>query len=290
MSDEKEKTGMKIGRRGFLKAGVAAAVGAGAAAAGYGFFVEPHNIEVTRTAIPIKNLPPAFDGFRIVHLTDIHHGDVIGLDYVEEAVKIANSLEPDLVALTGDYISVFDKYIEPVFEALSALRAVHGAAAVPGNHDHWVDAAATRSAICRAGFAELSNRHMRITKDGSVFIAGIDDLWEGVQAPDEAFRDIPAAAPRIVLTHNPDYAELLPERHRADLMLCGHTHGGQVNLPLLGAPIVPALKKYRAGLVRGPVCPVYVSRGLGMIKPPVRINCPPEIALLTLTPDADHHS
>ena len=275
-------------RRRFLRR--AAFVGGGVAAAGGlaaldAFALEPRWIAVERSDVAIPGLAPGLDGLRLVLISDTHCGPWTRPAYVGKAVRLANAQRPDAVLLLGDYCHRHRRYIEPGIEPLADLEAPHGVFAVLGNHDHWEDAPRTRAALAAGGIVELTNASRRIEKGGGTLaIGGVDDLWTGPQEPGRAFAGVPDGVPRILMSHNPDYAEELPEGLRVDLMVSGHTHGGQVWLPIVGAPIVPSRyrQKYRGGLVDGPRCPVYVSRGLGTITPPVRFLCRPELSVLTL--------
>jgi predicted MPP superfamily phosphohydrolase len=247
-------------------------------------FLEPHWLHVVRTEVDIAGLPPGFDGLRVVQLTDIHRGPYLGSEQVRAAVELANSLQPDLIVLTGDYCHRSARYIPDCFRELSRLRATLGVYGVLGNHDHWADAALSKSAMARAGIHELTNRHWCLERKGDrLYLAGVGDLWADQQRLDEALKGVPSEATVLLLSHNPDYNEKLRDR-RVKLMLAGHTHGGQVALPLLGPLVIPSQygSKYAAGLIHDGWKQVYVSRGVGVIIPPVRLNCRPEVSLLVL--------
>ncbi|MEW6202711.1 MAG: metallophosphoesterase [bacterium] len=272
----------KFCRRNFLRAVIYGGIGLTAADA---FFIEPYGLDVTRMDIPIYCLPDAFNGFRIVQLTDLHHSKVVGIDYIRKVIDALNFENPDLVVLTGDYVTGNADYIKPVINLFTGIKSKYGLFAVLGNHDHWVDANLTIKHLTDVGAVDLTNKHVIVSiGNDSICIAGVGDYWEGTQDLNSAFQYVSGDMPRILLSHNPDYAEVMPTGYRVDLMLCGHTHGGQVVVPFVGAPMVPSDygNKYRAGLVQGPHCPVYISRGIGMIRPPVRFNCQPELPVFTL--------
>lgn len=273
-----------ISRRRFLK-GLAcvSAVGALPSCVAYSF-IEPRRLKVYRPTVEIPGLPQAFDGLRLAQLTDVHHGPAVGLEYVEQAVELANGLEPDVIALTGDYISVSSAFTAPCMGALGSLRAPLGVHGVLGNHDHWHDPDVTRDEMACAGIIELTNEGRWIERQGQgLYLAGVGDLWEDNQRLEQALERVPHDAAAILLSHNPDYNEHMDDR-RVKLMLAGHTHGGQVRLPLVGAPIHPSDygQKYLAGIVKDGWKQVYVSRGVGVVGPPVRFRCRPEVTLLTL--------
>lgn len=222
---------------------------------------------------------------RIAQLTDIHHGPTVSLGFVQHAVEMTRRLEPDLIALTGDFVYHGTEFIAPCFRALGTLRAPLGVFGVLGNHDHRGDPWFTRQCMVREGIADLTNASRWVRRGRQALcIAGVADLWEDEPNLDQALAQVPAKAPVLLLAHNPDYAEELTDR-RVGLMLSGHTHGGQVNLPLFGPPVLPSRfgQKYASGLVRDGWKQVFVSRGVGTIIPPVRFRCRPEIALITLT-------
>ncbi len=279
--DEPDK---KIPRRRLLKwtAGITAATGAACAADG--FFIEPHAYSVTHHSVPVSGLPAALDGLRIVQITDIHLGSLSSTDEARRIVDMTNELEPEIVVLTGDYASRADSITSALIEILRDLRPKIGAAAVLGNHDYWTNAGAMTEAFTKAGIPMLINEHKIFFRNKQpICIAGADDLMAGRPNAAKALEGVDDDCPRILLCHNPDYAESLPSSPRVDLMICGHTHGGQVKLPFFGPLLLPIKhRKYAEGLVAGPQCPVFISRGLGMVSIPIRFNCRPELPVITL--------
>jgi predicted MPP superfamily phosphohydrolase len=287
----------RISRRAILT-GTArfAAVGAGSVAA-YSFFFAPRRFETVRQTRAIRGLRSELDGLRLVQLTDIHHGPNLSLGYVRAVVAAANALQPDVTLLTGDYVYRSPRYIAPVVRELAALRAKIGIVGVLGNHDWWEDADLTRREFARTAIPLIDNDRVIVTPDRALVrgrivdeglcIAGVGDFMEDVADFNAALRDVSAAMPRMIMSHNPDAAEssdLIFARHRIDLMICGHTHGGQAWFPGVGRPIVPSRygQKYAYGLVRGPACDVYVSSGIGTSILPVRFEVPPEINVIEL--------
>jgi uncharacterized protein len=273
----------QLSRRRFLKRSlwtVAGIAGAGAAYTGF----EAGWIDVVESTIALPRLPRTFTGLRVAFLTDLHHGPFTGLSYIETVVAMTNSLRPDVICLGGDYVHRGSKYIEPCIEVLGDFQAPRGVYAVLGNHDHWHGAKASSRALAGCGVRELTNTGVWLEIGGErLRLAGVDDLWNGVQDLDAALGDATDSDSCIVLSHNPDYAETARDR-RVSLVLSGHTHGGQAVFPVIGAPIVPSAygQKYVRGLVQAPATQVYISRGLGTITPPLRFCCRPEISLLTL--------
>lgn len=276
-------------RRRFLRRSVQAALGLTGATAAYGVW-EASRITVRRAVVPLPNLPEAFAGKTIAVLADLHHGPYVGISFIREAVRLANSLRPDAFALVGDFAhSGRDAahQIPPCLEALSRLEAPLGVFAVPGNHDLHNSGRVYQEVVASTPITDLTNRSARLSAEGeSLWLAGVDDLWCGKPDLRQALGGVPEGAAVVLLSHNPDFAEETPDV-RVGLVLSGHTHGGQVYLPVLGSPWLPSRygDKYRRGLVRGPASRVFVSRGLGEAGVPVRLNSPPEINLLTLTPE-----
>lgn len=272
-----------LSRRQFLKG--ALAVGA-MGVIGDAVLYEPRHIIIEKKTIPINGLPDVFEGFRICQITDVHHGQFVGLKFIEKVVNKSNILIPDLMVLTGDYVYNSNKYVVPAISALCNLKSPNGILAVLGNHDHYHGAELAKEVFNKYNAHVLTNSHRLIEIKGkAICIAGVGDLWEGKQDLKEAFKGIPADVSRILLSHNPDYAEVMPKTERVDLMLAGHTHGGQIRMPFSIAPVTMSNygQKYTGGLVKLPDTQVYVSRGVGVGLLPVRFNCPPEITIITLT-------
>jgi predicted MPP superfamily phosphohydrolase len=282
-----------LSRRRFLGRGLKVLGGGAAAWLGYMVAVEPRWFGTSHRVIRLRGLPAALDGLRAVQLTDIHHGPWMSLEQVRQVVRTANELEPDLVLLTGDYVDQSWVYIRPVAQELARLRPRIATVAVLGNHDWREGGPLVQSDLTRAGALLLDNTHRVLTPDRRLVpwaaeglaLAGVGDLWNDRQDYDGALGGLPQVMPRLLLSHNPDVAEepgLVDSGLRVDLMVSGHTHGGQVRLPLLGSPMIPSRygQKYAQGLVQGPVCPVFVCRGVGVSGLPVRLGAFPEIAVL----------
>ncbi|MBI4559962.1 MAG: metallophosphoesterase [Candidatus Hydrogenedentes bacterium] len=283
-----------MSRRGLLArsmVGVAGVVVSGMG--GYASFVAPERLRIRRYDLPIAQLPSVLDGLRIIHVSDTHYGPFTGLSYLEEVVQQVNRLRGDLVLLTGDYVHYTARAVESGIALLGNLESRFGAMAVLGNHDHWEGVERCRAAFARIGIPLLDNHRVFLDREGPVAkpeggrtlcIAGVGDLWEDEVRIDQALGGVPEDTPRILLSHNPDVAETLRATNRVDLMLSGHTHGGQVYIPGFGALVVPSRygDKYVGGLCRGPCCPVIVSRGVGLAGIPIRFCVPPEIGVITL--------
>lgn len=261
---------------------------------GYGAATEMHGLRIRRYHVPIRDLPKEFEGLRIVHVSDTHYGPFTGLRFLENVAERARQLEPDLVVFSGDYVHFTPLSIDSGIRVLSDYEGRLGSAAVMGNHEHWEGARACRQTFERVGLPLIDNRRMFLTPEGlsdrpiegrSLCIAGVGDLWEDEVRFSDALRDVSTEMPRIVLSHNPETAEMVPPEERVDLMLCGHTHGGQVRLPLIG-PLGGSSgrfgHKYVGGYCKGPYCPAIVSRGVGTAFLPVRFRVPPELGFITL--------
>jgi predicted MPP superfamily phosphohydrolase len=259
-------------------------------AAIYVVFVERYIILTNTYRIPVPNLPEAFVGFRIVHLSDLHYGFLVPLSVVRSVVARANRIERDLIVCTGDF--VHEKRatgeIDAVWPVLSQLHAPSGVFSVLGNHDHWADTARSRHWLAETG-QDLSHRVRKITRgESTLWFAGAGDFWEDHRGLDELLRGIPTNDCRIVLAHNPDTADT-DFASRVDLMLSGHTHGGQVEIPFFGTPVLPVRNKtYSHGLKTSPRgVSVFISKGIGWAVYPIRFNCFPEIAVLEIVPAAE---
>lgn len=243
---------------------------------------EPYRLTIEHHQIYLRRLPRALDGFRIVQLSDMHHSRFTSREIIERAVRTASSLQPDIIALTGDYISKDRQYAAPCAELLGRLRARHGVFAVLGNHDHWTDAALITDLFRAEGMTVLVNQGMRFEKNGAAFwLAGVDDTMVGLEDLSLALAGSQADEMKLLLAHNPIVLRRAA-RAGVDLVLSGHTHGGQVSLrPERNASVKPRRRVVK-GLVREGETQIYVTRGLGTVVLPVRFGCPPEVSLLEL--------
>lgn len=265
--------------------------------------VDPDRLAVRRYTMPIEGLPRELEGLRIGHVSDIHLGRCVSADYARQVVSRTLALRPDIIALTGDYVENASSPIGLLAELLAPLAdpARSGAiasVAVLGNHDWYAGPERVSAALRSAGLTVLDNARLFIDRKRDVVsgtshpdalcIAGLGDLGHDDTRPHTALGGVDPDAPRIALAHHPDTAEeeifAINEDLRVDLMLSGHTHGGQIRLPLIGAPIVPGRygRKYLGGVTQGPAFRVLVSRGAGMTMLPFRIGVPPEIGEITL--------
>ena len=275
---------MSLTRREFLKwAGAAAAVGVGVPSV-YGGLVEAWAYEVTETVIKIKDLPERFEGFRIAQVSDVHHSRLVSIEEVRRVVALANAAGADMVALTGDYTTDLPKYVEPCAEVLAELKAPEGVWAVLGNHDHRTDGPLTREALRRRGIEVLTNQNTELRRGADVLqLAGVDDWGWGKADFARAMRGVDTSRPSLLLSHEPMALDV-PETRGVSLILSGHTHGGQINLPFVGAPAAYVWEhlKYLRGVYESEGTQLYVSRGTGVIGVPIRLGAPPEVAVIRL--------
>lgn len=291
-----------IGRRSFLRGmlGVFAVSGAGV---GTGYNNTRHySIRLERVQIKLKRLPPSFHGFTIGLLSDLHSSPIVSGEHLRYAAELLMTEKPDMIALTGDFIGhtfrfpgepyhEFDRrYVVDMVEALSVLEAPHGLFGVLGNHDFWSGPHAVKTLVKDfedgLGVQWLRNRHVFLTRGGErIVLAGVDDYWQKSCSPAEAVKGAPNDTARILLSHNPEVNEILfRNRYDVDLVLSGHTHGGQIKLPFIGAPFAAGVRraKYMEGLARDGDRQTYVTRGVGHLVVPIRFLCPPEVTLITL--------
>jgi predicted MPP superfamily phosphohydrolase len=242
-----------------------------------------YDLEVTRHEVEIENLPASFDGYRIAFLTDTHVASFLRRDFYREVVRQTLAFDPDLILLGGDFVT-WEKHIPLMAEVLlTDLRARDGVHAVLGNHDYWANAEAVVEAMTSHGVEFIVNRSLRIRRGSeAIALLGIDEIYRGTPDLEAAFGGIDPQTPRIGVSHHPDIVDRLEDR-RVDLLLCGHTHGGQIRFPFFGSVVVPSRHeaRYASGFHRAGEVLMYVSRGVGAI-PPLRILCRPEVATFTL--------
>lgn len=283
-------------RKLLTRAGLATAGVIGGGLVAWPTGVVPNRLIVRRFEVAIRGLPAELDGLRLAHLSDTHFGPYVPLSHIRRAVELASAEDPDLAVLTGDYVYRTPRAIERGIGAFAELRTRHGSVAVLGNHDHWEGAEPCRRRLAELEIPLLDNDRLWLTAAGLVdreeeghalALMGVGDLMADVPDPTAAGRDVSPDCPRLLVSHNPDVAEVFPEQHptlRVDLQLSGHTHGGQVRWPGGDPVIVPGEYglKYAGGLIQGPRWPVIVSRGVGMAIAPLRLGVTPEIGVITL--------
>lgn len=287
-------------RREFLVNGIRVAVVLGLGTGAYN--TTRYNLRLETPQIHIPGLPPPFKGLKIAQLTDLHSSFIVSEGLLRSATRLVMEENPDVVCLTGDFVtgetkffsssigSFNNKHLEKCISALKGLSAPMGIYAVLGNHDFWSGKEAikaiTNGFSSRLNVVWLRNRGIRLEKKGEkIDILGVDDYWESSSSVGDALRGVDKDGVRILLSHNPDINEQIElERHRIDLVISGHTHGGQIKAPIIGAPFMPSKfgQKYLSGLVRDGLRQTYISRGVGHLMAPIRLNCPPEATVMTL--------
>src|SRR6478672_814452 len=278
---------IKLTRRRFWQIAIgtgASTIIPGAVEFGYATKIEPRRVLLERRLIQIPRLPTAFEGFRIILFSDIHLYPFTPIEVVRDAVRLANSFQPDLVILPGDFVW---RSVEAAFDLvpiLSQLNPADGAFAVLGNHDHWKGPKIVAQALAKAGIRVLHNEGITIQRgNDSIYLAGIDSVWGGKPSPKAAFEHRRGNIVSIVAVHEPDYIKELAPQFPVDLQLSGHSHGGQVRMPVFGPLILPPMGEiYDMGLYRVGDAQVYTTRGLGTIHVNARFNCPPEVTAITL--------
>ncbi len=255
----------------------------------WGFFFEPNRLVVHQETIQIDDWPKELSGLRVALISDIHSGGAfINDNKLRKIVELTNQQNPDLIVLLGDYMSPnswHSRRVEPEVTAM-AMKSLHaplGVYAVLGNHDWWYNGGKVRRAFEANSIPILENEVAEIKwRDKSFWLVGLADSWTRPQHIDETLAKVPEGATMIALTHNPDVFPHLPPS--VPLLLAAHTHGGQVNLPLIGTPIVPSRfgRKYTAGHVFENGHHMFVTTGIGTSILPVRFRVTPEIVVLTI--------
>jgi len=273
----------KISRRTFLKSALVCSAGLGY---WYPWEYDVNNIELNTVYIPIKNLDQAFDGFTITQISDLHCDRSSSVVRLEHAVDIVNQQRSDLVVVTGDYFTNDDgasRHMRDCGKLLSSIKSKEGVVSVTGNHDYWTDFNVLSKMIANAGVRLLDNVNFFIQRRGAyIQIIGLSSFWMGEMNTVKAFSGV-INAPKIVLAHNPDTAPHIT-KYFPDIMICGHTHGGQVRFPILG-PIISYTRigrKYSSGLNKYGDMMIYTNRGIGTYWIDARFLCPPEITTFVL--------
>ncbi|MBN2210267.1 MAG: phosphodiesterase YaeI [Sedimentisphaerales bacterium] len=282
-------------RRRFLKGAILGTLGFCIGAAVDALGIEPEWIEVVEQDLHLKGLPKDFTGRRLIQISDLHCSTTVTRKYLERCIRRVNHLKPDIVVLTGDYVThdALGRFRERVTELLANLKAECGVYAVMGNHDYGIysswgqggngNVGVLINKLETAGVRVLRNAAEAVTiGEQRIWLVGLGDLWAKDVRPEIAFANVPDDEVRLLLAHNPDTVDHLNNYHY-DLMLSGHTHGGQVNIPFFGPPILPVRnRRYHAGMFHITESKrLYVNRGLGRLGR-VRFNCRPEITVFTL--------
>ncbi len=277
-----------ISRRRFLAKATYVYAGAGLALMGHGIWSARRLPLVTRRTLFFPDLPESFDGFRILHVSDVHAGVFMERDHMADVVALANALRPDLVVQTGDMIDISPRYIQPYVSTFRDLTAPHGVVTCLGNHDRYTGEALVIKGVRDAGQVFLSgDAHVIERGGGSLTLFGIDDPDNWVMddpqtiAVDRALRAVAPGTFSILLAHRPGAFDTARLRG-VPLTLAGHIHGGQIVAPLIGWSAGRLITKYVAGHFQDGRSHLYVSRGIGVVGVPIRVFVPPELALLEL--------
>jgi predicted MPP superfamily phosphohydrolase len=283
-----------VTRRRFLQLGAGVAATGALALGEDSVILEPNHPVLIAHEIRLPRLPAAFDGLTIAQLSDFHYDERSAVP-IQAAIEVVNNLRPDIVVLTGDFATVplfhrefhtaksAAKAVEPCAGLLSQLRARLVIVSILGNHDVAADAHRIIQTLDAHGLPVLRNRSISIEQKGErIWLCGLDSVWEGDPNMNLALRGVPSDELVVLLVHEPDFADKAV-RHPVDLQLSGHSHGGQIWLPGIGAPWLPMYaRKYPRGMYRIGALTLYTNMGLGTIRLPIRLNCRPEITLFTL--------
>jgi predicted MPP superfamily phosphohydrolase len=266
-----------ITRRDLLKGFAAAGIGAATGAVAHGYFYERFHVGLTRETLDVSGLPEALSGLRIGLVTDLHRSDTVSHEMIDRAVRLLMGEAPDLIILGGDYVTWGNRrFVGPAADALAPLTASHGVFAILGNHDDDHDMPA---ALAAKRFVVLRDARTRLTINGETLdLAGIR-FW--TRKPSEIAYVLRGASPNVILLAHTPMRLIEAAALAVPLVLSGHTHGGQIVLPGIGAVAAREFPVI-AGSDRRESTTIFVSRGVGTVYVPVRLNCPPEVALLTL--------
>ncbi len=264
---------------------------------GYSTELEMNWIEITKLTLKLPRLDPAFTGLRLVQISDFHIGQWINKERLDRVFKLASEQAPDYFLLTGDYLecrpygkrnewATYEENLNLISSSFSQLPASCPTIAILGNHDHKIYAGWIEQALSEAGVKVLRNSVMTIRRGKSeLHLAGLDDVSQKMDRLDLLMKALPENGAAILLAHEPDFADMSAATGRFDLQLSGHSHGGQIVLPLIGAPLLPEWgRKYPSGLYDVNKMLLYTNRGIGVTTVNARFNCRPEITVFTLEP------
>lgn len=246
----------------------------------------PDQFEIEHFHFVIPGLSASFNNYCIVHISDLHYGQWLSSSRLAGVVDLINKNDPDLIAITGDFVSyLLDESIEEMETELRRLRPHDLTVAVLGNHDHWLGAEKVRRILKNSNICDISNDYYTLRRDSSMLhIAGVDSITVKKDRLDLVLEKMPLEGPAILLAHEPDFAVKSAATKRFSLQLSGHSHGGQLIIPGLGTPFrAYNFRKYPAGKYRVDDMIQYTNRGLGTNSYWLRINCPPEITVISLS-------
>lgn len=263
----------------------------------YSAEVEMNWIEITNLTLKLRRLDPVFRGIRLVQISDFHLGQWINKERLNRVIRMALEQAPDFILLTGDYVehrpykkpdewATYEESFELIRSSFSSLSAFCPTLAILGNHDHKVNVVWVEQALSDAGIVVLRNSVHTIRRgDSYLHFAAVDDVNMEMDRFDKVMEVLPDNGAAILLVHEPDFADISAATGRFDLQLSGHSHGGQIVLPLIGPPLLPTLgRKYPSGLYNVNDMLLYTNRGIGVTTINARFNCRPEITVFTLEP------
>ncbi len=279
---------MALSRREFI--GISAGSVAGAAL-GVGLY-EPHETRISQIEVRLKRLPAVFEGLRIAQLSDIHFNSFMTVGHLNRVIELTNAQKPDLVLLTGDFVTATRKReryasAEQAWPCANVLRRIVsplGCFAVLGNHDYDTNPDIVAEALSNGGRIQvLRNKAVAFERDGArLWLAGVDDVTACHANPGDAMRGVPKQECTLVAVHEPDFADEM-RKFPVDFQMSGHSHGGQIRFPGIGALYLPpGARKYPLGHYQFGDFQLYTNRGIGVIGLPMRFMCPPEITVFTL--------
>lgn len=251
--------------------------------------IRPGWVEVKHISLRLHRLPAEFHGYRLIQISDLHTDISLTRAHLNHVVELINGQQPDLVAITGDFVSYeVQPYIDDITAALSQLTPRDATVAVLGNHDYWTDVRLIRQSLTAGGIIDLNNAvHTLCRGEARLHIAGVDDFWENHARLDQVLAQLPSTGAAVLLVHEPDFADISAAAGRFELQLSGHSHGGQVVVPFWGPLFAPPYGlKYPLGCYRVGDMWLYTNRGLGESSIRLRINCRPEITVFTLQADS----
>jgi uncharacterized protein len=245
--------------------------------------IEPNWLDITQIEVKLPKLDPAFAGYRIVQITDLHAGDGINRANLERVVEAVNAQNPDLIVITGDHVSRQPKQHIEMLDTLAKLHPHDRTISVLGNHDVYNDPAPIRQAIRQAGITLLENTIYTLKRgDATLHIAGVGDVFAQEAKLDQVLAQLPQTGAAIMLAHEPDFADDTAATGRFGLQLSGHSHGGQIRIPFYDGYLPDYAHKYPLGRYQVGDMIQYTNRGIGMIKIYARFNCRPEISVFKL--------
>jgi hypothetical protein len=251
---------------------------------GYGVTFRRWFFQTKHVDVHVMDLDPKLDGYTIAHLSDLHIGALTPAWWGRRWVRAANAANADLVVVTGDMVTSGVEFHEDIAKLVGELRAKDGTFVIMGNHDYFGEGEPLITLLIRHGARVLRNDGVVLDRDGArLFLAGIDDTWTRRANLDRALEGRPAGVPTVLLAHDPDRFPQAVKK-KVDVVLSGHTHGGQIAVPFLARSINASklAHHYHLGAYRDGDSTLYVHPGLGTTGPPIRLGVAPAVVLLRL--------